>query len=981
MPMFEPCDGPRVFGVPLGADFPKAVVHGLRQEFATASPDALARVHLIVNTQRMARRIRALFDEGPPCLLPRISLITDFGETLALAQIPDAVAPLRRRLELVQLVAALLEAEPDLAPRSALYDLADSLANLMDEMHGEAVEPDRIAQIDTGDQSGHWNRIKAFLSILRPYFDASQDAPDVETRQRMVIEYHARLWERAPPTDPVIVAGSTGSRGATGLLMEKVAMLPKGAVVLPGLDFDQPAQVWQSLRHARLAEDHPQFRFADFMARFDRPAGDVRPWPTAAPAVPARNRLLSLALRPAPVTDQWLQEGPKLAPDIGPATETITLVEAPSSRIEALTIAMRLRQAAEDGQTAALVTPDRMLTRQVTAALDRWGIIPDDSAGMPLQQSAPGRYLRHVGDLFRGKLGVDLLLTLLKHPLTHSGADRGPHLRFTRELELHLRRKGPPYPTTETLRGWAEKQNDPAAARWAEWICSNVIGRHEPEERALNDRLQDHILLAEALATGVDGTDTGELWKQETGRKAHECITNLAEHAAACHPLNAVDYASLFHAVLSRDTVRDTVTADPRILIWGTLEARVQGADLLILAGLNEGSWPEMPAQDPWLNRAMRKQVGLLLPERRIGLAAHDFQQAACAGELWLTRATKSDDAQTVPSRWLNRLQNLLRGLPDQGGKAAHDAMLSRGNGWLALARKLEATTPVAPARRPAPCPPVAARPKQLPVTAIKRLIRDPYAIHARYILDLRPLDPIMREPNALLRGILLHKVLEKFVQDTCQDQGKLCAAHLCHLTETILAENLPWAEARALWQARLNRAAPWFVTTETARQAKATPTAFEAPATARLASVDFTLTATADRIDIDQRGALHIYDYKTGQPPNGPEQRFFDKQLLLEAALAERSGFGKLSPCPVASASFIGLGSDPKIVDAPLDTDPPDKVWSELESLISAYSEPDRGYVSRRAMFKTDSAGDYDHLARFGEWDITDDPEPEAMG
>ena len=979
--MFEPCDGPRVFGVPLGADFPKAVVDALRKEFTDKPPQALARVHLIVNTKRMAKRIRDLFDEGPPCLLPRISLITDFGETLTLAQIPDAVPPLRRRLELVQLVAALLDAEPDLAPRSALYDLADSLADLMDEMHGEGVEPDRIAEIDTGDQSGHWDRIKSFLGILRPYFDASQDAPDKETRQRMVIEYHARLWENQPPDHPVIIAGSTGSRGATGLLMEKVAMLPKGAVILPGFDFDQPTEVWDSLRTARSAEDHPQFRFANFMGRFGETPQSVRPWPGAEPSVPARNRLVSLAMRPAPITDQWLQEGPSLSGDIEPATKDITLVEAPSSRMEALAIAMRLRQAAEDGQTAALVTPDRMLTRQVTAALDRWNIVPDDSAGMPLQQSAPGRYLRHVGDLFRGKLGVDLLLTLLKHPLTHSGSDRGPHLRLTRELELHLRRSGPPFPTADTLHIWAEKQKDPAAALWANWVNRNVMGKHDPEARPLETRLQDHLALANALAAGVSGEGTGELWKEEAGRQAHDCVTNLAQHAAACHPLNAVDYASLFHAILSQGTVQEKNVAHPHILIWGTLEARVQGADLLILAGLNEGSWPEMAGQDPWLNRNLRKQVGLLLPERRIGLAAHDFQQATCAGELWLTRAVKSADAQTVPSRWLNRLQNLLCGLPDQGGEGAYKAMQARGAAWLDQAHKLEKPKPTRPAHRPAPCPPVSARPKELPVTAIQRLIRDPYAIYARYILDLRKLDPIMREPDALLRGILLHSVLERFVKDTTKDATTLCDAHLLHLTETILAKEIPWAEARALWQARIGRAAGWFVGTEIERQAKAFPTAFEERAKAVVAPLDFTLTAMADRIDIDQTGALHIYDYKTGSPPTKSEQKNFDRQLLLEAALAERAGFGKLAPCPVASASFIGLGSTPKIVPAPLDEEPTEKVWKELTNLISAYSEPERGYVSRRATFKAATKGDYDHLARFGEWDMIDDPEPEDVG
>ncbi|WP_135502796.1 double-strand break repair protein AddB [Roseovarius aestuariivivens] len=979
--MFEPTEGPRVFGVPLGADFPLALVDGLRAEYADKAPDALARVHLIVNTRRMARRVRALFDAGPPCLLPRISLVTDFGELGALAQIPDAISPLRRRLELVQLVAGLLEAQPDLAPRSALYDLADSLAGLMDEMHGEGVHPDQISSIDTGDQSGHWDRIKSFLGIIRPFFDSSQEEPDVETRQRMVIEYHARLWAKNPPSDPVIVAGSTGSRGATRLLMEQVSMLPNGAVVLPGFDFDQSQEIWNAIHGARKSEEHPQFRFADFMAGLGASAKDVRPWPNAHPRNPERNRLISLALRPAPVTDQWLLEGPSLASAIEPATRDMTLVEAPNSRMEALAIAMRLRQAAEDGQTAALITPDRMLTRQVTAALDRWGIVPDDSAGMPLHQSAPGRFLRHIADLFRAKLSVELLLTLLKHPLTHSGVGRGPHLRFTRELELFLRRHGPPYPTAETFTKWAAGQDDMTAQRWADWITTHICNRHDPGTQSLDRRLEEHMRLAEALSAGAGEAGSGELWKEEAGRVAFDCVSNLRTHAAACHPLNAVDYSSLFHAVLSRETVRRTESAHPGILIWGTLEARVQGADLLILAGLNEGAWPEIPAQDPWLNRAMRKQAGLLLPERRIGLAAHDFQQAACAGELWLTRAVKSEDAPTVPSRWINRLQNLLCGLPDQGGKAAFEGMLKRGGHWISLAAALETPEAASPAHRPAPCPPINARPRELPVTAIKHLIRDPYAIYARYVLGLRRLNPVMQQPDPLLRGVTLHTVLEKFVKDTLTDPSDLSVRHLLHVTQTVLREELPWEETRALWFGRMQRAADSFIASEIGRQAVAQPTEFEAKSRARLSSSDFTLTAKADRIDIDQHGALYIYDYKTGDPPTKNAQKYFDKQLLLEAALAERSGFGRLDQCPVEKAIFVSLGSNFKQVCAPLDEHPPQTVWAELETLISAYFETDRGYPSRRAMFKSDDKGEYDHLARFGEWDIGDDPVPEDVG
>jgi len=59
--MFEPQDTPRVFGLPSGVDFPQALVDGLLQRFQGQPPEALARVELIVNTTRMARRLPEIF--------------------------------------------------------------------------------------------------------------------------------------------------------------------------------------------------------------------------------------------------------------------------------------------------------------------------------------------------------------------------------------------------------------------------------------------------------------------------------------------------------------------------------------------------------------------------------------------------------------------------------------------------------------------------------------------------------------------------------------------------------------------------------------------------------------------------------------------------------------------------------------------------------------------------------------------------------
>jgi ATP-dependent helicase/nuclease subunit B len=965
---------PRLFALPPGVDFPAELVAGLLHRMQGQPPEALARVTLILNTQRMRRRVTECLQGQGAMLMPRLMLVTEVAALGTLAPGP-ATSPLRRRLELSVLLDGLLKTGTTHFPRAALYDLADSLAGLMDEMQGEGVLADTIAGLDVANHSAHWARTQAFLGIVAEALQG--DSPEGEARLRQAVIALAQAWETTPPADPVIVAGSTGSRGTTAILMQAVARMPLGSVVLPGYDFDLPDQVWAGMDDALTAEDHPQFRYRRVMDGLGIGPDAVARWTDAPPPSPDRNRLVSLSLRPAPITDQWLSEGPDL-PDLLPATEGLTLIEAPSERSEALAIALILRKAAEDGTRAALVTPDRNLTRRVTAALDRWGIRPDDSAGRPLALSAPGRMLRQVAGLFGQRLTVDMALALMKHPLafTGQGAEfgRGQHLILTREYELHARRNGPAFPTAESLTAWAAASGLAGAEPWAAVLADVLCGQEAVGNLPLADVVARHLDLGTRLARGFADTGSGGLWDKPAGQKALEAVTELMREAGAGGSLSPADYQSLFRAVLQRHEVRETETAHPGIMIWGTLEARVQGADLVILGGLNDGTWPAQPPPDPWLNRAMRKAAGLLLPDRRIGLSAHDYQQAVAGPEVVLSRSVRGAEAETVPSRWLNRLVNLMAGLPDRNGPKALQAMTGRGRDWLALAEAFD--TPageVAPAPRPSPRPPVAARPRRLSVTEIKTLVRDPYAIYARHVLKLRPLDPLRPEPDPRLRGVVLHEILERFLKEGGQDRD-----HLLQIAQAVLAEKVAWPLARTIWLSRFVKAADAFLAFSSGTGG--TPALLEERGALRLTDVDFTLTGKPDRIDRLADGSLMVIDYKTGDPPTEKEQKHFDKQLLLAAAMAERGGFPGLGLERVTKIAFVGVKQAFKTVEAALQDGDLDAVWTEFEGLIGKYAKATQGYTARRAMREQKDKSDYDHLSRFGEWDMTADAKPEDL-
>jgi double-strand break repair protein AddB len=691
-------------------------------------------------------------------LLPRIALVTDFDQLLPGAALPEAVAPLRRQLEMIRLVAQRIEADGH-APKSAAVDMAESLVDLLDEFHEESVPLDRLTNLTVEDESGYWDRSLAFLNIVKSYVDGvSENGVDGAARRRVAAEMLMEGWAADPPKDPVIIAGSTGSRGITAKLMQAVADLEQGAIVLPGFDFDLREDVWSELMSSRQLEDHPQFRFAALLSKLKASPSDVQEMGSAPDEL--RNALISLSLRPAKVTDQWLSEGPSLG-DLRVPTKNLTLVEASGPREEANAIAVALKQAAHEGVRAALITPDGTLGRRVTATLDRWNIRPDVSSGVPLSLTPPGRFLRQTAHLIDGPIQLGPLLSLLKHPYCHSGSKgRGPHLLHSHAFEVF----GRDGYVAEVDRNAIERftQNaDADRVSWGNWLSDLLDRMATRPAPTLESCLSHHIDIAEGFAAGASGT-ADHLWEHDDGAEVLSQIDRFREETDFSASVSFAEYARLLERTLMAESSRPQDGLRPDIMIWGTLEARVQGAQLVILGGLNEGIWPEQPSPDPWLSRKMRRDLGLLLPERQIGLSAHDYQQAVAAEQVTLVRARRNEEQETVPSRWLNRLTNLLQGLKGNHGPEALEEMRARGDQLLGLARQLDPPIVSPPADRPAPAPPVSVRPKQLSVTKVRTLVRDPYAVYAQNILRLNALAPLVTQADARLKGNVLHAIMER---------------------------------------------------------------------------------------------------------------------------------------------------------------------------------------------------------------------------
>ncbi len=956
--------GPRIFTLPPGADVPAALAAGLMARLDGAAPEALARVRIIANTRRAARGIAtALAAAASPALLPRVQVIEDLADHPdAPEDLPPAIDPLRRRLHLVTLVRAYLDRSGEGGPLAARFDLAARLEALLDELAEAGIDPAAVVALDTGAHAAHWQRTARFLGILTgawPAILAEAGRIDGAARQRALVQHLAGVWATRPPAHPVILAGSTGSRPVTRALMRAVAGLPQGAIVLPGVDPHLSPEVW-----AALGPDHPQAALGGVFEMFGTAPGAAAPW-HGVEAEPRRARLLSHALRPAPVTDGWRAAIPTLAPDVAAATAGLTLVEAARPGEEALAIALILRGALERGLArAALVTPDRALARRVATALGRWGIVPDDTAGRPLALTPPGIFLRLLARLAGAPPRAEALVELLKHPL--AGAVRPAHVAAITALERHLRREALPLLDLPALAAWGAD----AHGAWGRGVADALAPLAPPGEAPFATRAAD--LLAAATALSGD-----RAFAQEDGAAAHSLLARLAATADLPMQLGAPEFSRALDTEMAGVDVRAPgFRPEPRIAILGALEARIEGAPLMVLGGLTEGTWPNPPGADPWLSRPMRAALGLAPPERQLGLSAHDFQSAFGAAEVVLTRALRAVGSPTVASRWLTRFENLVAGLGGNG-TAALGAMRARGAAWIAAARALDAPdTVVPPAPRPAPRPPVPARPRSLSVTEIETLIRDPYAVYARRVLGLRPLDPLGRPPDARDRGTVIHHILARFAREVPGPLPPDAALRLRLIGEAEIAARIPWPAERRLWRGRLLRSIDWFVAGEAARRAAGRTVAVEMAGAAEIAlpGGPFTLTAKADRIDAQGDGTLAVYDYKTGPPPTEAQVEHFARQLWLEAGMAEAGGFPGLAPAPVGRLAYLGVtgagegGAETAILPGAGDVA---AQWARFRGLMARHDDPETPYVSRLRPLLITHAGDYDHLARVGEWSI----------
>src|ERR1700676_2564492 len=1007
---------------------------------ARTHPEKLAQATLYLPTRRAGRMAREMFlDElgTEAVLLPRIVALGDIDEDeLAFAEepepfggaapldIPPPLGELDRRLTLAKLVAAWAK-RPVLAPQvvggpASTLALAGDLARLMDDMVTRGVGWDALNGLVPDQLDKYWQYSLEFLQIARQAWPAHlQEIQKIEpaARRDLLIEAEAKRLS-AHHQGPVIAAGSTGSMPATAKFLHVIASLPHGAVVLPGLDTDLDDDAWKIIGGTRdprgkfttpPASNHPQYAMQALLHRFGINRGDVEI--LGSPAPHGRDVLASEAMRPSNATERWQRRlaEPGIAEKISLGMTNLAVIEAENSETEALAIAIAMREARHLDKSAALVTPDRALARRVIAALGRWNLAFDDSGGDALIDTPAGIFARLASEAAAKPLEPPTLLALLKHPLCRLGAAPGAFNKATEVLELALLRGTRPQGGSRGLaedlaRFRVELKNLRAGT------TSSLHGA-EPRSRLTDEELDGAnrliVLLQGALASLENLNpskpyDFAELAQRhrdvliELSRDEHGVVfvfegpqgsalasafdDLLGEGSQSGLMVELTDYPDVFQTAFADRMVRRPEGTNVHLKIYGPLEARLTQSDRVIIGGLVEGVWPPAPRIDPWLSRPMRHELGLDLPERRIGLSAHDFAQLLGADEVILSYAAKVGGAPAVASRFLHRLEAVA-------GEARWEAAKAAGEKYVLFADQLDRPERIEPIPQPAPKPPRATRPLKLSVTAIEDWLRDPYTIYAKYILRLNPLDPVDMPLSAADRGSAIHDALGEFTQTFATHLPDDPADALRGIGKKFFAPLMERPEARALWWPRFLRIAAWFSNWEIARRGNLAGIEAEIKGEIPIPldnARTFVLSARADRIERRRDGTFAILDYKTGQPPTGKQVRMgLSPQLTLEAAILREGGFeGIPADASVSELTYVKLSGnsppgDEKILELRRDRNEeplfPDEAADEarrkLEILIRKYEDEATAYTALNLSMWSNRYGSYDDLARIKEW------------
>ncbi len=944
---------------------------------------------ILLPTRRSCRHLKEVFlnlSGNMATLLPTILPLGDIDENgLAFLDyeneklddgLPPSISAIERNLILSYIIKKHTPSMPNISEEQA-YSLAVDLAHLMDTVEMEELSFTNLKDIVPEEYSEHWQETLNFLKVITeeyPKLLKSINLLNPIDRKIKLIKKQVEFWKKYPPRGRVFAGGSTGSLVPIAYMLRFIANMDNGYLILPGLDKNISDADFKLLTsdYPTTNQNHPQYGLLKLIKSLGLKISDVPELPMFKKydvADSARELLSSHIMLSSDMNDSW-QNLPELDENILDDVSELTLKDEAE---EVFAIASLLRKTVDENKRALLITPDRKIAKSVASELKRWNIIVDDSAGTPASDTTTGNYIILILKMIYDNFSPYSLLAVLKHKYTHLGFDSDTLKRAVFELENNvLRGKN----GIDTLEKMLNISTDSPLANDLLLKVQSLTNEYsylmgDTQKYSMYDLFVRHLKLVENFVLSDDVNINEILWNSDLHSSLSTELKNLlsslkdiSEQDTEIDKMTAPAYFIFISNYLLSLSLRPTKSAHPNIAIMNSIEARLMSADLYIMAGLNEDTFPSITSDDPWMSRPMKAKFKLPLPERKIGLSSHDFVEFFCKKNVVMTHAVKVNGLNTITSRWLTKLDAIatLRGIKRK------NTLGNMVKSWLA---SFENETIGVRCERPRPCPPVYARPKKLSATWIEKWYRDPYIIFANKILRLKKLDDINPEVGPAEFGTIIHNSLEEFKKRNMSTFAELVGLMF---NNAVQYQDIPQID---FWYSKFREVAKWFVDYEASIK-QSISISYQEEEGALSLTDDFTITAKADRIDITKDNRAYIYDYKTGTPPSITEvENGYAPQLPIEALILKNNGFANIKTnAKVVGVRYIKLtGSDNGKITEVCDSidEVVDKAMDNLLKTINAFSLEATPYLSRPNPNKVGHAienySEYEHLARVSEW------------
>lgn len=964
------------------------------EHWAVADSIPLSEFKIYVPTRRAIRTMKEAFlrgSKGQARLLPLIQAIGDSDDTelsFITPHAPDlipAISAMERQIILARLLEKAWAGTYDF--NNALKIAAD-LGHLIDQIHTENIALSRLdTVVEFREFSEHWNITLSFLKLLLddlwPNYLQTHGLCDPGLYRRLRIESLNDFYQKNAPKRPVIIAGSTGSHPATRALIKTIHSCDFGRIILPALD-----QVMDEAQWIEVKEGHPQYLIKRLLDYCKIPRKVVRGYGAGIPDHP-RLFAVSQMMCPAEKTDQWQSlSDPITQKIIESGMGGITLCAADNEEREARIIAFSMAEIAADKtqeKTCTLITPDRNLAARVQSNLKQWGIVCDDSAGTPLPQTSLGRFvLSSIKAQQIGQIYPLPFLSTLKS--IHAGGGIMDNFRtHLRRLEKDVLRGVRPYGSIADLKNHTDRHND---------FITHLAQIFEPLSMLGNDRhpLKDwvdaHIAVIESIAATPDQSGTSRLWIGHIGEAMANFFEQIQNYDHALAPMTQTDYAAFIDVMMGTISVRPPYGTHPRLSILGQIEARMVSADRVILAGLNEGTWPPDSGFDAWMSRPMRADFGLPSLEQKTTLAAHDFATALGGRDVFITYSRRKGGQPAMPSRWIQRMETMMTAAKIDPAHWPHH----RGETYCHWERILHHPDTVQPCTRPMPTPTAIRRPTKFSVTDFGRWMRNPYALYAKKVLRLRKLDDVDMEASVADKGTLIHAAMESFTKAYPVALPNQPLSHLLTIGRDHFDAAAPSPEIQGLWWPRFEMAAQWVIDHEQTwrNDTMRIHSEQECAMTITIDGKDYDIIGKADRIEQRTGGEWAIIDYKTGSMPATKDVNAgIDNQLPIEAFILKSGGFGGLSlNADTTIDSFYWTlsggkqGGEARIAQGPKGNDSQsltDQAGEGIHNLITAFADGSVPYIATPDASISLKYNDYEHLERMAEWSVIDGGEDAA--